>query len=138
MGKIADRFRATLDELIVEERTAARRQGEFLDTVVRATVALDEVFNPKSFALLPGTKFVPLGRSRGLTKDWLKRLMRAHNLAGRTRAGKLSLDDLIAWISERGLEVHVLYAQAQAMTPPTPTKDQLVAFWQSHGSPVLN
>ena len=136
MGKLADRFRATLDELIVEERTAARRQGEFLDTVVTATAAFEEVFNPKSAKVLPGTGFVPLGKSRGLTKDWLKRLMRAHNLAGRTRAGTLNLDDLIAWINECGLDVHALYAQACEMTPPIPSKDQLMAFWQSHGSPL--
>lgn len=135
MGKLADRFRATLDELIVEERTAARRQGEFLDTVVRATAAVDEVFNTKSAQALPGTGTVPLGKSGWLTKEWLMRLMRAHNLAGRTRVGKLSIDDQIAWINERGLDVHVLYAQAKAMTP---TREQLIAFWQSHGSPVLS
>lgn len=138
MGKLADRFRATLGELIDEERTAARRQGEFLDTVIKAHAAVDDVFNYKSAVALPGTGFVPLGKSRGLTKDWLIRLMRAHNLVGRTRASKLSKENLIAWISERGLDVHALYEQALEMTPPIPTKDQLIAFWQSHGSPALS
>lgn len=134
MGKLADRFRATLDELIVEERTAARRQGAFLDTVVKTMVSLDDVFDSQSAKALPGTGFVPLGRSGKLTKEWLIRLIRAHGFEGRTRASKLSKADLIAWIAERGLDVEALFAQAKAVTP---TFEQLISFWQSHGSPVL-
>ena len=146
MTSIAESLTNALDVQDQALRAHVMNTGRFLNRLqtgladIKATIDLEEepeeldpVSNPRP---LPAPAYTgpKLGRSRKLTKEWMMRLMRHYKVAGRTKAIKMSKKDLIEWLKAKNIDVFEHHKKAGRATP---TREQLMKFWESHGSPAL-
>ena len=112
--------------------------GQYLDRTESNLRSLEETDN-QELPALPSAGPIPFPPASGRkTKTWVKALFKARKpLFPKDQfrgSSKVASADLESWLTERGIPVDDCWQQARSF----PSPEQLLAFWQQHGSPQLN
>lgn len=129
---VSSTFNAVLQRSNELDQRLARRIGQHIDVSARALADLDQSLNQKA---LPCSLIPEAPKRRKLTKAFVNQILSQNKikLKGITAAKKLPLDQYVAWVTERGVEVEQIFAEALQ----TPSFAQLAAYWRAQGKPVL-
>ena len=109
----------------------ARRIGKHIDSQAQSLAELQETLDiPALPAAIPEAP-----KKRKLTKAFINQILSQNKirLKGITAAKRLSVDDYAAWVSEQGVDVKAIFAEALA----TPSYAELAAYWREQGRPTL-
>ena len=131
---IASQMKAALARSNELDMKLARRIGEHID---KTAAGLGEIIAAtEEKALPPGIYLIPEApKRRKLTKAFANQVVSQNKLklTGITAAKKLPLNQYVAWLAEREVDVIAVFNEALL----TPSFVQLAAFWRAQGSPPL-
>lgn len=129
---VSSTFNAVLQRSNELDQRLAHRIGRHIDTSVHLLADLSDSLGQKA---LPCALIPEAPKRRRLTKAFINQIISQNKikLKGITAAKRLPLAQYVAWMTERGVAVEQIFAEALQ----APSFAQLAAYWRAQGKPAL-